>query len=101
MWIEVLKTWCGIEGMFVGGSICEVDEAVLKKIGNKKLGDERLNYKEVPAPWDAQKDQVAVRVNELQGAIAKAAVELERLEDELLNMQHRAGPSEGSTVDTL
>ncbi len=39
MWIEVLKTWCGIEGMFIGGETREVDDDVLEKIGNKKLGD--------------------------------------------------------------
>ena len=101
MYIRVLKTWCGIEGMFVGGSIREIDEAVLEKIGDEKLGDKRLQYKIVPAPWDAQKDETAVRVDELQAAIAKAAVELERLEDELLNMQHRAGPDTGSAVGVL
>ncbi len=101
MYIRVLKTWCGIEGMFVGGSIREIDEAVLEKIGDEKLGDKRLQYKIVPAPWDAQKDETAVRVDELQAAIAKAAVELERLEDELLNMQYRAGPGIGCAVGVL
>lgn len=101
MWIKVLETWCGIEGMFVKDQICEVDEAVLEKIGNKSLGDKRLLYKEVPAPWDAQKDETAVRVAELQGAIAKAAVELERLEDELLNMQYLAGPGIGCAVGVV
>ncbi len=101
MYIRVLKTWCGIEGMFVGGETREIDEATLEKIGNKRLGKKRLHYEVVPAPWDAQKDETAVRVAELQGAVAKAAVELERLEDEFLNMQHRAGPSEGSAVDVL
>ena len=101
MYIRVLKTWCGIEGMFTGGSIREIDEDVLKKIGDKKLGDKRLLYEIVPAPWDAQKDDTAVRVGELQAAIAKAAVELERLEDELLNMQYRAGPGIGCAVGVL
>ncbi len=101
MWIQVLETWCGIEGMFVGGSICEIDEAVLEKIGNKKLGKKKLKYKEVPAPWDAQKDEAAVRVSELQSQSGKAAVELERLEDELLNMQYLAGPGIGCAVGVL
>lgn len=101
MYIRVLKTWCGIEGMFVGGETREIDEAVLEKIGDKKLGDKRLLYEKVPAPWDAQKDETAVRVAELQGAIANAAVQLERLEDELLNMQYRAGPGIGCAVAVL
>ena len=102
MYIEVLKTWWGADGtMFVGGETREIDEAVLEKIGDEKLGDKRLLYKIVPAPWDAQKDEKAVRVGELQAAIAKAAVELERLEDELLNMQYRAGPGIGCAVGVL
>ncbi len=102
MHIKVLKTWCGIEGMFVGGEIREVDEAVLKKIGNKKLGNtKRLHYEEVPAPWDAQKDETAVRVTDLQGRIAKAAVELERLEDEVFGMTYRLGPGVHSLTAAL
>lgn len=99
--IKALKTWQGPEGLFFKGLEYDVDDAVLEKIGSKKFSKKRLWYKEVPAWWDAQKDERAVRVAELQGAIAKATVELERLEDELLNMQYRAGPSEGSAVDVL
>ena len=101
MWIEVLKTWCGIEGMFIGGETREVDDDVLEKIGNKKLGDKRLFYKEVPPPWDAQKDVKAVRVNELQVQIAKTAAELERIEEELIEMQYRAGIGIGCAVGVL
>ncbi len=101
MYIKVLKTWTGMGRQFFKDLNYEVDDAVMEKIGDEQLGDKRLLYEQVPAPWDAQKDEKAVRVGELQGGIAKAAVELERLEDELLNMQHRAGPSEGSAVGVL
>jgi len=96
MYIKVLKTWCGIEGMFTKDSIREVDEAVLEKIGNEKLGDNRLLYEEVPPPWEARKDEAAVKVAELQGRIGKAADELERLEDDLFKMQSQAGPGPDS-----
>ena len=88
MHIRVLKTWCGIEGMFVGGEIREVDEAVLEKIGNKKLGHKkRLHYEEVPPPWEAQKDETAVQVSELQ----KEIVAKESQFDEMKQCYDRLG----------
>jgi len=94
MHIKVLKTRY-IDGMFfVKDEIRDVDGAVLERIGNEKLGDARLLYEEVPAPWDAQKDEKAVQVAELQARIAKAADELERLEDEAFGMTYRRGPGE-------
>lgn len=101
MWIEVLKTRCGMDGFYIKGEIREVDDIVLEKICNKKLGDNRLLFKEVPPPWDAQKDETAVQVAELQGRIGKVADDLERLEDELDEMQYRAGIGIGGAVGVL
>ncbi len=98
MYIKPLNHYVDPESLteFVPGITMEVDEAILEGIP-----EEKLRYEEVPAPWDAQKDETAVRVAELQGRIGKAAVELERLEDELLKMQYLAGPGIGCAVGVL
>jgi hypothetical protein len=70
MWIRVKETYCGADGVFIAGELREISEELLEKLTDKKRRTaQRLKYEQAPAPWEAQKDQTAVRVDTLTSEI--------------------------------